>query len=449
MFKKLIKNIAYFFFKKYFQTTKLFETFKNEFYTKYLLNFVTKGFNCRMNGFGVIKGDTLINIGNNVHFGKGLYIDGRGGVIIGNNTHISREVIIYSQSHNHTKNILPYGPDFIKKTVSIEDNVWIGYGVKIAPGVTIGKNSIIGIGCTINSDIPDNSIVLQGTRNSIKNRDVKKFDHYYIGGKNGNPIETTNFKKNIFDFDSDNRVFIVGTGRSGSQSIANYLSFKEHQVLHEFRHPLLVISNNYEYGFLSKSKAVQIIKNLYSLGVINRETEFYGESDQKISNLIDIYEEAIGPSKFIHLKRNPIEFVSSAYMRGWYEEAEVNEMFNRTKRNNKYSSNRLLPSKIPNLMDIPNNDPFELNCWYYSYIQEKVSHSFSNLPNNRKLELRLEDIDHNIETLHNFTNFNYERGNPFPSSNKAKKKGYTPYDYSQWTKSQKQVFEKWCGKYID
>ena len=42
----------------------------------------------------------------------------------------------------------------------IEDNVWIGGGVSILGGVTIGRNSIIGAGSVVTRDIPANVIAV-------------------------------------------------------------------------------------------------------------------------------------------------------------------------------------------------------------------------------------------------------------------------------------------------
>ena len=46
--------------------------------------------------------------------------------------------------------------------IVIEDNVWIGANVAIMPGVTIGKNSVIGAGSVVTRDIPAN-VVAFGT----------------------------------------------------------------------------------------------------------------------------------------------------------------------------------------------------------------------------------------------------------------------------------------------
>ncbi|CUH97396.1 hypothetical protein P22_3524 [Propionispora sp. 2/2-37] len=42
--------------------------------------------------------------------------------------------------------------------VAIKDNVWIGGGAIILPGVTIGKNSVIGAGSVVTRDIPADCI---------------------------------------------------------------------------------------------------------------------------------------------------------------------------------------------------------------------------------------------------------------------------------------------------
>lgn len=51
-------------------------------------------------------------------------------------------------------------PDDQVRPVVIEDNVWIGYGSVVMPGVTIGKNSVVAVGTVVTTDVPPNTLAL-------------------------------------------------------------------------------------------------------------------------------------------------------------------------------------------------------------------------------------------------------------------------------------------------
>ncbi len=74
-------------------------------------------------------------------------------VTIGSRTLIGPNVQIYAATHptDHTEraNGLEYG-----KPVTIGEDVWIGGGSIICPGVTIGDRSVIGAGSVVTRDIP-------------------------------------------------------------------------------------------------------------------------------------------------------------------------------------------------------------------------------------------------------------------------------------------------------
>lgn len=52
--------------------------------------------------------------------------------------------------------------------IKIENNVWLGYGVIVMKGVTIGENSIIGMNSVVTRDIPANSIAVGSPAKVIK-----------------------------------------------------------------------------------------------------------------------------------------------------------------------------------------------------------------------------------------------------------------------------------------
>ena len=46
------------------------------------------------------------------------------------------------------------------RPITVGDNVWIGAGVHVMPGVRIGNNVVIGGGSVVVKDIPDNSMAV-------------------------------------------------------------------------------------------------------------------------------------------------------------------------------------------------------------------------------------------------------------------------------------------------
>lgn len=57
--------------------------------------------------------------------------------------------------------------------VIVGDNVHIGTGASILPGVTIGNNCLIGVGAIVTKDIPDNSVAV-----GIPARVIETIDEY-------------------------------------------------------------------------------------------------------------------------------------------------------------------------------------------------------------------------------------------------------------------------------
>jgi acetyltransferase-like isoleucine patch superfamily enzyme len=60
----------------------------------------------------------------------------------------------------------------IRKSVVIEDDVWIGAHTVILPGVRIGKGSVIGANSVVTKDVPPMAIVLGSPARSHKLRDT-------------------------------------------------------------------------------------------------------------------------------------------------------------------------------------------------------------------------------------------------------------------------------------
>jgi acetyltransferase-like isoleucine patch superfamily enzyme len=101
-----------------------------------------------------------IKIGNHSSINPFCVLYGHGGLTIGDDLRMATHSIIIPANHIYENVDIPIrlqGLD--KKGVIIEDNVWIGAGVKILDGVTIEKNSIIAAGAVVNKKVIMNSIV--------------------------------------------------------------------------------------------------------------------------------------------------------------------------------------------------------------------------------------------------------------------------------------------------
>lgn len=80
-------------------------------------------------------------------------------VVIGKHVRIAPNVSIFSTTHSVNPKIRLKSSCYGKKIV-IEDNVWIGGGSIINPGVTIGENSVIGSGSVVTKSIPANVVAV-------------------------------------------------------------------------------------------------------------------------------------------------------------------------------------------------------------------------------------------------------------------------------------------------
>ncbi|WP_153799151.1 sugar O-acetyltransferase [Foetidibacter luteolus] len=76
---------------------------------------------------------------------------------IGNNVFIAPNVQIYAAQHPVIAAERIKGPE-MSAPVTIGDNVWIGGGSIICPGVTIGSNTTIGAGSVVVKNIPANVV---------------------------------------------------------------------------------------------------------------------------------------------------------------------------------------------------------------------------------------------------------------------------------------------------
>ena len=111
--------------------------------------FFEPGFRCEF-GFN-------ITLGKNFYANFGCVLLDPGEIIIGDNVLFGPRVSIYTSRHAFNAQERAAGACYAKP-VKIGNNVWVGGGVHMDHGITIGDNTVIGAGSVITRDIPSNVV---------------------------------------------------------------------------------------------------------------------------------------------------------------------------------------------------------------------------------------------------------------------------------------------------
>ena len=120
--------------------------------------------------------------GKHVHFGKNVYanfnltcVDDTH-IYVGDGTMLAPNVILAGATH-------PIAPELREKgyqynlPVYIGKNCWLGAGVIVLPGVTIGDNTVVGAGSVVTKDLPANVVAVGNPARVL--REITERDRKY------------------------------------------------------------------------------------------------------------------------------------------------------------------------------------------------------------------------------------------------------------------------------
>lgn len=102
-----------------------------------------------------------IRLGANCTVNPFCVLYGHGGLTIGNDVRIATHCVLIPANHNFDDVTKPIRQqEETRVGIVIEDDVWLGAGVRVMDGVRIGRGSVIGAGAVVTKSLPSGSISL-------------------------------------------------------------------------------------------------------------------------------------------------------------------------------------------------------------------------------------------------------------------------------------------------
>ena len=123
-------------------------------------------------------GGRHVHLGNNVYFNFNATLVDDTHIYIGDCTMLGPNVVIATAGH-------PILPELREKAlqynlpVHIGKNCWLGAGVIVLPGVTIGDNTVIGAGSVVTKDIPANVVAVGNPCKVLREINEHDKEFYY------------------------------------------------------------------------------------------------------------------------------------------------------------------------------------------------------------------------------------------------------------------------------
>ena len=123
-------------------------------------------------------GGRHVHLGNHVYANFGLTCVDDTHIYIGDHTMMGPNVNLATANH-------PLLPELREKAyqynlpIHIGKNCWLGAGVIVVPGVTIGDNTVIGAGSVVSKDIPANSLAVGNPCRVLRELNDHDREYYY------------------------------------------------------------------------------------------------------------------------------------------------------------------------------------------------------------------------------------------------------------------------------
>ena len=112
-----------------------------------------------------------IHLDDHVNIGFNCEVFSASNVSLGKNNLIAAYCYIIGGTHRMDRlDAAPLEQQRVSKGIVMEDNLWLGAGVKVMDGVTIGHDSVIGTSAVVTNDIPAYSVAVGIPARVVRNR---------------------------------------------------------------------------------------------------------------------------------------------------------------------------------------------------------------------------------------------------------------------------------------
>ena len=133
-------------------------------------------------------GGKHVRLGNYVYANFNLTLVDDGNIDIGDNVMFAPNVTVITATHPVLPSLREKGLQF-NVDVKICNNVWIGAGAIIMPGITVGENSVVGAGSVVTKDVPPNTVVVGNPARVLREIGERDRIYYFKDKKIDIPVE--------------------------------------------------------------------------------------------------------------------------------------------------------------------------------------------------------------------------------------------------------------------
>lgn len=122
--------------------------------------------------------------GKHVHFGKNVYANFNLTLVddthiyVGDYTMFAPNVLLASATHPILPALRQKGYQY-NLPIRIGKNCWLGAGVIVLPGVTIGDNTVVGAGSVVTKDLPPNVVAVGNPARILREIGERDKEYYY------------------------------------------------------------------------------------------------------------------------------------------------------------------------------------------------------------------------------------------------------------------------------